>query len=351
MRLEDHAKGATMTDASRADTTPSRRHSPIRRDSPIAPSSTLFPAAALSLVIIALGGCAASTPMIGSQVSGTADHSTMVIVQDTEAEDAPDPETTTLEQADGQAKSELDAAVAAVEEAGADISYIVLNLENGQTIEHNADRAYYSASTIKAPFCISLVRAQGERGTDELRRPHHLDHRQLGQRGLSDASRASYGQSFFGELSAQAGAPCDLTHWYCDYSVRDLANIWRVCADWLATDDPCAQWLRDMLGDTLNSRVDDIGGHRPSLHMVEGGMVFGRGALQRHVRRRRGQYAAGKLRHRRRDQSRFRLQEHRERHEAARLPRQRKAVRGVGRAPRRQNVNPIMAPAKSKGTM
>lgn len=85
MRLEDHAKGATMTDASRADTTPSRRHSPIRRDSPIAPSSTLFPAAALSLVIIALGGCAASTPMIGSQVSGTADHSTMVIVQDTEA--------------------------------------------------------------------------------------------------------------------------------------------------------------------------------------------------------------------------------------------------------------------------
>lgn len=92
-------------------------------------------------------------------------------------------------------------------------------------------------------------------------------------------------------------------------------------------------------------------GHRPSLHMVEGGMVFGRGALQRHVRRRRGQYAAGKLRHRRRDQSRFRLQGHRERHEAARLPRQRKAVRGVGRAPRRQNVNPIMAPAKSKGTM
>lgn len=260
MRLEDHAKGATMTDASRADTTPSRRHSPIRRDSPIAPSSTLFPAAALPLVIIALGGCAVSTPMIGSQVSGTADHSTMVTVQDTEAEDAPDPETTTLEQADGQAKSELDAAVAAVEEAGADISYIVLNLENGQTIEHNADRAYYSASTIKAPFCISLVRAQGDAArtnyggliTSTIVNSDNEAYRTLRER--------LYGQSFFGELSAQAGAPCDLTHWYCDYSVRDLANIWRVCADWLATDDPCAQWLRDMLGDTLNSRVDDIAG-------------------------------------------------------------------------------------------
>lgn len=172
----------------------------------------------------------------------------------------PDPETTTLEQADGQAKSELDAAVAAVEEAGADISYIVLNLENGQTIGHNADRAYYSASTIKAPFCISLVRAQGDAArtnyggliTSTIVNSDNEAYRTLRER--------LYGQSFFGELSAQAGAPCDLTHWYCDYSVRDLANIWRVCADWLATDDPCAQWLRDMLGDTLNSRVDDIAG-------------------------------------------------------------------------------------------
>lgn len=350
MRLEDHAKGATMTDASRADTTPSRRHSPIRRDSPIAPSSTLFPAAALSLVIIALGGCAASTPMIGSQVSGTADHSTMVIVQDTEAEDAPDPETTTLEQADGQAKSELDAAVAAVEEAGADISYIVLNLENGQTIEHNADRAYYSASTIKAPFCISLVRAQGDAArtnyggliTSTIVNSDNEAYRTLRER--------LYGQSFFGELSAQAGAPCDLTHWYCDYSVRDLTNIWRVCADWLATDDPvpngCATCsaTRSTHASTISraSTKPPHGRRRDGFRARR--VTTSRSTEAWSIRRR-------KLRHRRRDQSRFRLQEHRERHEAARLPRQRKAVRGVGRAPRRQNVNPIMAPAKSKGTM
>lgn len=263
----------------------------------------------------------------------------------------PTPRTTTLEQADGQAKSELDAAVAAVEEAGADISYIVLNLENGQTIEHNADRAYYSASTIKAPFCISLVRAQGDAArtnyggliTSTIVNSDNEAYRTLRER--------LYGQSFFGELSAQAGAPCDLTHWYCDYSVRDLANIWRVCARLACDRRPlCPMAARHARRHAQLTRRR-YRGHRPSLHMVEGGMVFGRGALQRHVRRRRGQYAAGKLRHRRRDQSRFRLQEHRERHEAARLPRQRKAVRGVGRAPRRQNVNPIMAPAKSKGTM
>lgn len=260
MRLEDHAKGATMTDPSRTDTTPSHWHSPIRRHLPITSSSSLFPAAALSLIVISLNGCAASTPMIGSQVSGAAGHSAMAIVQDTGAEEAPDPESSTLEQADGKAESELDAAVAAIEEAGADISYIVLDLENGQTIEHNADRAYYSASTIKAPFCISLVRAQGNAArtnygdliTSTIVNSDNDAYRTLRKR--------LYGQSFFGELSSQAGAPCDLTHWYCDYSVRDLANIWRVCADWLATDEPCAQWLRDMLDDTLNSRVDDIAG-------------------------------------------------------------------------------------------
>ena len=69
-----------------------------------------------------------------------------------------------------------------------------------------------------------------------------------------------YGASFFADLCAEAGVPCDLTHWYADYSVRDLANLWRICAQWLSSDDANAQWLADLMGNSLNSQVDDIAG-------------------------------------------------------------------------------------------
>lgn len=223
----------------------------------------LLAGALIAAVALApLSGCGDEGAPVAHEQPSIDTQSNLAQVSDTTIDEQPpsDETLTEMRSASDTAQSELDAAVADIEGAGAHISYIALDLTTGQVIEHNADRAYYSASTIKAPFCISLVRAQGDAArtnyggliTSTIVNSDNEAYRTLRER--------LYGQSFFGELSAQAGAPCDLTHWYCDYSVRDLANIWRVCADWLATDDPCAQWLRDMLGDTLNSRVDDIAG-------------------------------------------------------------------------------------------
>lgn len=158
------------------------------------------------------------------------------------------------------AKAELDAAISDIEGAGAHISYIVLDLASGQTIEHDADRAYYSASTIKGPFCISLVRAQGDAArtnygdliTSAIVNSDNDAYRTL--------RKKLYGASFFADLCSEAETPCDLNYWYADYSVRNLANLWRICAQWLSSDDANARWLGGLMGDSLNSQVDDIAG-------------------------------------------------------------------------------------------
>lgn len=266
-----------MTDMSRMDASPSQRRTPARRRAPVVATATRIATVSSLLAALLLCGCGNAGPAVGSHPLDLVEDAELAEVRDTGADevDALDPAGIMRAQAVEQAEGELGAAVAAIEASGADISYIAIGLDGGRTIEHNADRAYYSASTIKAPFCISLVRAQGDAArasyggliTSTIVNSDNEAYRTLRER--------LYGQSFFGELSAQAGAPCDLTHWYCDYSVRDLANIWRVCADWLSTDDPCAQWLRDMLGDTLNSRVDDIAGGEQTATWSKAGWFSG----------------------------------------------------------------------------
>lgn len=158
------------------------------------------------------------------------------------------------------AEAELDAAVSDIEGTGAHISYIALDLASGQTIEHDADRTYYSASTVKGPFCISLVRAQGDAAranygdliTSAIVNSDNEAYRTL--------RKKLYGASFFADLCTEAETACDLNYWYADYSVRNLANLWRICAQWLSSDDPNAQWLGGLMGDSLNSQVDDVAG-------------------------------------------------------------------------------------------
>lgn len=179
-----------------------------------------------------LSGCAdEGAPTAHEQPSVDA-QSNLAQVSDTTIDEQPpsDVALTEMKSASDAARSELDAAVADIEGAGAHISYIALDLTTGQLIEHDADRTYYSASTIKGPFCISLVRAQGDTARanyGDLISSTVVNSDNEAYRTLREKL---YGSSFFADLCAEAGVSCDLTHWYADYSVRDLANLWRICA-------------------------------------------------------------------------------------------------------------------------
>lgn len=158
------------------------------------------------------------------------------------------------------AKAQLDQAVADIEAKGAVTAYIALDMTTGQTVEYNADQVFYSASSIKGPFCVSLMRAHGAQARERyagviracLVNSSNDDY---------DALRQAYRRErFFQELGREAGVSADLSHWYADYSVRDLARIWTVCGAWLAAGGEDAAWVGELLSDTLNSQVDDCAG-------------------------------------------------------------------------------------------
>lgn len=218
-------------------------------------------AGALSLLapLALLGGCASEDPT--ASASPDSPGSTGIVeIQDTTADEiaALDPDAVARKQAAEQARAELDAALAAIEASGANISCIALDLVGDGVIEHDADRVYYSASSIKGPFCVGLARSQGDDA-----RSRYGD---LITATVVDSSNEAYealrervaGQPVLKNLFREAGVERDAGHWYTDYSVRDLAAIWRVCAQWLSSDDQNARWLGGLLGDSLNSRVDDV---------------------------------------------------------------------------------------------
>ena len=215
-----------------------------------------------AVMLAPLSGCGDEGTPVAHEQPSVDTQSDLAQVSDTTIDEQPpsDVALTEMRSTSETAQSELDAAVADIEGAGAHISYIALNLTTGQVIEHDADRTYYSASTIKGPFCIGLVRAQGDTArtnyggliTSTIVNSDNEAYRTL--------RKKLYGASFFADLCAEAGVSCDLTHWYADYSVRDLANLWRICAQWLSGDDANAQWLGGLMGDSLNSQVDDIAG-------------------------------------------------------------------------------------------
>lgn len=243
-------------------------HKPIKRNARPRKRRLRQPLANVLTVAaaLALSGCAEMT-YTGSSSAADNDTALAVIQEESAAEVA----TRTQEQAEeaareaaieagAAAKTSLDQAVAAIEARGAAVGYIALDMTTGQTVEYNADRAFYSASSIKGPFCVSLVRAHGAQARERyagviracLVNSSNDDY---------DTLRYAYsGERFFQELAAEAGVSADLSHWYTDYSVRDLAKIWAVCGSWLAAGGDDASWLGGLLGDTLNSQVDDCAG-------------------------------------------------------------------------------------------
>lgn len=222
---------------------------------------------ALLAAALACPGCAGAGPAArGSAIASGS--SALAVVREESAADvaarerawADEQARETAAQAAATAQAELDRAVAALEAEGLSVSYAVLDISTGATIEHNADAVYYSASSIKGPFCVSMVRALGA----EARGRYGDAIRACLANSDNDAYRTlrkdTYGQTFFRDLADEAGVKVDLAHWYNDYSARDLARYWAACDKWLAAGGEDAAWLGDILQDTLNSQVDDIAG-------------------------------------------------------------------------------------------
>lgn len=222
--------------------------------------------ATLLLFALALSGCAdAPAPTEGSLPTG-ATAPVVEIIEDegdgTDADQQADegPEQGSADPAVLTHQAELDAAIAELEARGASMSYYIVDLATGESLEHNADATYYSASTIKAPYCISLLRDQGDSARSSHGGAIEATIVNSDNEAYETLREAYANRGFFQSLVSEAGATFKAARWYNYYSVRDLANLWRVSYPWLVSGDENAMWIAGLLTNTLNSRVDDIAG-------------------------------------------------------------------------------------------
>ena len=228
----------------------------------------MLAAAFAGMAAVALTGCGGT----GADASGSAAAPTLAVIQEDSAAEVAAREQAWVDkqareaaiaaaaQATATAQAELDQAVTALEAKGASVSYIIVDIATGATIEHNADALYYSASSVKGPYCVSLVR---ERGAQARESYGDVIRACLVNSSNDDynALRETYKhERFFQNFGSEAGVSADLSGWYADYSARELARLWALADSWLTAGSEDAAWVGEFLGDTLYSQVDDIAG-------------------------------------------------------------------------------------------
>ncbi len=123
-------------------------------------------------------------------------------------------------------KAHLQSEIDRVNAKGYKAGFVVMNLKSLEGFSYNADEKIYSASTIKGPYIVSLVKSDStliekERVKIEatLVRSSNSDYESL---------RNRYGNGHFVEFSAKTGNDLviDLTHNYQFLTPRKLAHLW-----------------------------------------------------------------------------------------------------------------------------
>ena len=160
-----------------------------------------------------------------------------------------------------EARGRLDAAVSALEVDGCTVSYIICDLNSANRLEYNADAIHYSASTIKAPFVISIMAGDGG---DYMRAAYGSQVEATlvnsDNEAYSTLRKAYYGQPSWSDFCARAHVEPENEHWYKHLSVREMARLWSTAYPWLSSGSENAQWICGLLSDSYKPLVDDLAG-------------------------------------------------------------------------------------------
>lgn len=168
----------------------------------------------------------------------------------------------------GSAGDQLSQAIYNIKQNGYEVGFALYDVNTGISITYNADSAFYSASSIKGPYVVSLVRYElGSSASSESKRISNI---LLWSDNDSYSSlRDAYGDSCFASLAnasgatsiAATGATEDIQNAmasqsgsngtaitdnkYEFYSANQLLALWRESYSFLTSSDPGAEWLTE----------------------------------------------------------------------------------------------------------
>ena len=161
----------------------------------------------------------------------------------------------------------LDEATRAIEDAGHSVGYVMRDLSTGIAVGYNADRAFYGASSIKGPYVVSAVRYELGDAAEKTESSRITKIITDSDNEAYYRFRSAYGDGCFERLLSDAGlspvldgAPensdGDISNDSFEFfTPNQLLAMWGECREFLASDEPGARWLGEVLQTPANSAI------------------------------------------------------------------------------------------------
>lgn len=176
---------------------------------------------------------------------------------------------------DSASGKRLRRAISAVESGGRSVGFVMVDLRSGATVSYNANRSYYSASSIKGPYVAAICQyvpaaVNGVRGTM--------------QQTIAVSSNEGYSalRSRFGAYPMAAlqksvggcGFPSGRNYSYM--TPKDLAKLWVGCYDYFYVHgNQHSAWARNLYTNPLLSYIHGSLGGRYTTHTKPGWIAEG----------------------------------------------------------------------------
>lgn len=164
----------------------------------------------------------------------------------------------------GSAGDQLTAAIKAVESEGYQVGFSLYDINTGITVTYNANSAFYSASSLKGPYVISLTKYElGSNVKSEATRLENII--KWSDNDSYSNLRDAYGNNCFAQLAEASGATgmsfTAATDGLADYeyytssitdnkyeyiSPNQMVALWKECYNFLNSDEPGASYLAEL---------------------------------------------------------------------------------------------------------
>ena len=161
-----------------------------------------------------------------------------------------------------KSKKALEGILEEFESRGLSVGFIVLDIRSGKGVAYNCDHEYFSASSVKGPYMVSLIANEPE--ALEENRIYFDTIAATSDNACYNYLFSLYGNEYFNKWCEEAGISLrmDGDYNYVYYSPRMLAKLWLVNYRFFITDKEYggkAAWLFDHPGySTIHTSLGDF---------------------------------------------------------------------------------------------
>ena len=166
-------------------------------------------------------------------------------------------------------KNKLNSAINNFINNGSRVGFYMIDLTNGKGVYYNSNSSFYSASTIKGPYVVSL----NEKVPNSANNSSGLMKNaiKVSDNNAYISLRKTYGSSPFASWVSDAGCTdVNTTNNYIDITPRQLAQMWAKSYEFFYSGRTNSEFCRNLFTGTLNSPISSTLGNTYTVYSKAG---------------------------------------------------------------------------------